>query len=511
MSFSVTFYTFSKKSNSTARPSGSGTSYNCTGKLPISLTAPRLQFRIADGASDNPTAWNYAYVPAFSRYYFVTEWTNAGPIWEASLRVDTLASWKTDIGAASMYVYRSSYRFNRRVGDSAYPQKVVPNQTVYTLPKPWTVGGTNAAGDIFTTAHIIAGIISGNGTKYYAFTPANWTAFFNGLFSNAYYNAVLSTFGATEYPEAKTVVDPLQYIASAVYVPLGVGSGNYQIPYSQQVDRIKVGTVTVGSTVPASFTAYEVYTTMPDVPWTYTITGANGEAPALAPHPQAAVRGDWLNFSPYTDIELFYPPLGVIQLDPDVVSNVEQLVFRVYMDYKAAQGMLEVVGKKTSFPQHERQLFRGQFSIGASILLNNVLTPGSSASSRASYSAASRIFGNGDGFAGAMYNLVSKIPVVGGMFENGVSSYVHGQVPHLSTNGSNGTVVDMGGTPQIVVNHWVLADEDNASKGRPLCEVCQISTVPGFITACPDDLSLSCTAAELQEIKSAINTGFFYE
>ncbi len=509
MSFQVTFYTFSKKDKSTARPSGSGTSYDCVGKLPMSLTAPRLQIKLADGASANPTAWNYAYVPAFSRYYFITEWVNAGPLWEASLKVDALASWKTGLGAASMYVYRSSYRFNTRLVDTAYPQKVVPNQSVITLPKPWTVGGTNAAGDIFTVAHIIAGIISGNGTKYYAFTPSNWDAFFTGLFSDAYYNAVLSTFGATEYPEAKTVVNPLQYIASAVYVPLGVGSGNYRIPYSQQVSSVKVGPVTIGTTVPATFTAYEVYTTMPDAPWTYTISAQ--DAPALGPHPQAATRGQWLNFSPYTEYELFYPPLGVIQLDPDVVSNVEQLIFRVYMDYKAARGMLEVVGKKTSFPQHERQLFRGEFSIGASIMLSNVLTPGSSASSRAAYSAAQSVFGNGEGVSGGIYSLVSKLPVIGGMWENGVSSYVHGQIPHLSSTGSNGTVVDMGGTPQITVNHWMLADEDNASKGRPLCEVCQLSTIPGFITACPDELELPCTASELAEIKTAVNTGFFYE
>ena len=510
MSFSVTFYTFTKKGNSTARPSGSGTSFDCQAKLPMSLTAPRLQIKLADGASANPTTWNYVYIPSFNRYYNITEWTNVGALWEASLRVDVLASWKNQIGASSLYVYRSSYRYTSRLVDSAYPKKTIPSQAKYTLPKPWTVGGTNAAGDIFSVAHILAGIISGNGTKYYAFSPTNWNAFLNGLFSNDYYVAVLSAFGAIEYPEAKVAVNPLQFIASAVYVPLGVGSGNYTIPIVSTVNAVKVGNVTVGTTVPATFTAYEVYTTMPDTPWTYTITAQNAP-PALAPHPQAATRGEWLNYAPYTEYELFYPPLGVIKLDPDVVSNVEQLIFRLFMDYKAATGMLEVVGNRTSFPQHERHLFRGEFSIGASIMLSNVLTPGSSTSGRMSYSAASNIFGDGDGFAGGMWGIMSKIPVLGGMWENGVSSYVQGQVPKMTMTGNNGTVVGMGGTPQLIVNHWLLADEDNQSKGRPLCEVCQISTLPGFLTVCPDDLELPCTSSELQEIKSLLSSGFFYE
>ena len=505
----ITLYTFSKRARSTKRPTG-GQTFTCTAKAPFNVLSPSVILALQGGATANPYAWNYAYISDFSRYYHINEWTNNGQTWTATLTVDALASWKTQIGAHSLYVYRSSYRFNDRIVDTIYPQKVIPNQSVVKLPKPWTVGGTNAAGDIFSIAHIIAGIISGNGTKYYAFSPANWTAFLTGLFSNAYYSAVLTEFGAIEYPEAKVAVNPIQFIASAVYVPLGVGNNNYQIPYVQSVTAIKVGSVTVGTTVPASFTAYEVYTTMPDTPWTYTITSQ--DAPALGPHPQAATRGQWLNFSPYTEYELFYPPVGIIQLDPDVVSNVDQLIIRVYMDYKAARGMLEVVGNKTaSFPRHERQLFRGEFAIGASIMLSNVMTPGSSTSARASYSAASNVFGDGDGFSGAMWGVVGKIPLIGGMWENGVSSYVHGQIPHLSTSGSNATVVDMGGTPQIVINHWIIADDDNESKGRPLCEVCQISTIPGFITACPDDLSIPCTATELSDIQAAVRSGFYYE
>lgn len=506
MAFQVVFYTFSKKQNSTARPSGTGHNYNCMGKDPLSVTKPRLQLRLADGAQDNPTAWNYAYISAFGRYYWVTEWTNEGPIWTASLSVDALASWKTQIGASSLYIYRASAEFSRRIPDNTYPKMVIPNQSVVALPKPWTVGGTNAAGDAGTVGHIVAGIISGNGTKFYAFSRVSWDAFLEGLFSDAYYNAVLSTFGATEYPEAKVAVNPMQFIASAIFVPLGVGSGNYRIPSIATVDRVKVGSVTVGTTVPATFTAYEVDTSQPAVPWVYTISGVDGALP-LGVHPQAASRGDWLNYSPYTDYDLFYPPLGTIKLDPDVVSNVQQLQVRVRMDFKASRGMLEVVGIKTAFPAHDRIIYRGEFGIGAAIMLSNVMTPGSNAISRGAFSAAQSIFPADSPW----YGLATKIPVVGGFVDNGVSDYVSGRTPHLTQTGNNETLVGMGGTPQIVINHWMLANEDNAGKGRPLCDIRQVSAVPGFLTAEAEELSIPCTASELSEIRSAVKNGFYYE
>lgn len=506
MAFQVVFYTFTKHANSTARPSGTGHPYNCMGKDPLSVTKPRLQLRLADGAQDNPSAWNYAYISAFGRYYWVTEWTNEGPLWTASLSVDSLASWKTDIGAATVYVYRSSAAFSRRIPDTVYPKIVIPNQTVYTLPKPWTVGGTNAAGDIATVGHFVAGIISGNGTKYYAFARASWEAFLGGLFSDNYYIAVLSAFGAQEYPEAKVAVNPMQFITSVVFVPLGVGSGNYRIPSLATVDRIKVGTVTVGTTVPASFTAYEVDTSQPASPWTYTLSGVN-DIPPLGVHPQAATRGDWLNFAPYTEYELFYPPCGTVKLDPDVLSNVQQLKVTVRMDFKAACGMLEVSGVKTAFPAHERILYRAEFGIGAAVMLTNVMTPGSNIASRGMYSFAQGFFSTENPW----YNLATKIPIVGGFLDNGVSSYVTGQTPHMTQTGNNESLAGMGGTPQIVVNHWMLATDDNAGKGRPLCELRQISTIPGFITAESEELQIPCTTSELAEIRSAVKNGFYYE
>ena len=496
MSFSVTFWTFTKKGKSTAHPTATGTSYNCTAKIPLTVTTPRLQLQLAGGATANPSAWNYAYIPAFSRYYFVTEWTNAGPLWEASLSVDALASWKTEIGALSLYVFRSSYSYNLRLTDTLYPQMITPRRLKINLPKVWTIGGANDPGDARNTCTIVAGIVSGNSTKYYAFSSTEWAKFYNGLFSQDYYNAVLGQFGALEYPEAKVAINPLQYITSAIMIPWGIGASRFQVDYVSSVSTIKVGNANV-TTSPA-FTAYALPDEPAD-PWTWYIQIGSDFW-----HPQADVRGDWLNYSPYTEYMLFFPPLGEIPLEASLVADAEYIRFYLYTDYKSGTGMLEVIadyGNNTK----TRILVRSEFSLGASIQLSNVLTTGTS------WRGAEWVRENLTGIGADLVHFAANLPVVGGVVEKGVQSAIHGATPHLSTSGKFGSLATMGGTPRLDVTQWYLSPDDLAGKGRPLCDVRQLSAIPGFIMGDPDEVQIPCTATELNAIQSAIKSGFFYE
>ena len=60
----VTLYQFSKRKNSTKRPS-TGTNYSCRLKDSCSLTKPVLSF---DPGQQNVKANNYCYIPDFNRY-----------------------------------------------------------------------------------------------------------------------------------------------------------------------------------------------------------------------------------------------------------------------------------------------------------------------------------------------------------------------------------------------------------------------------------------------------------
>ena len=70
MSITVTLYTFSKRENSTAQPS-TGTDFYCVLKQPTSIINPTLEISASD-----ITGYNYAYIAAFGRYYFMKDITS---------------------------------------------------------------------------------------------------------------------------------------------------------------------------------------------------------------------------------------------------------------------------------------------------------------------------------------------------------------------------------------------------------------------------------------------------
>ena len=86
------------------------------------ITHPVIDLAIVSGDPAS-LGYNYAYIAAYNRYYFVTEWTYALGIWTCRLSVDVLASYKTAIGALSKYVTRSASQYDLDVQDSMYPAK----------------------------------------------------------------------------------------------------------------------------------------------------------------------------------------------------------------------------------------------------------------------------------------------------------------------------------------------------------------------------------------------------
>lgn len=513
----VTLYTFSKRARSTKRPTG-GQTFACTVKAPFNVLAPSVVLALQGGATANPYAWNYAYISDFNRYYYINEWTNNGQTWTATLTVDALASWKTQIGANSIYVYRSSVSYNNKIADSLYPQKSQAQSLTVNLPKVWTVGGANAA-PIPAAANsytIVAGIIGTKGTVFYAFTPANWARFYENLFSNQFYTDVLGEFGATEYPEAKVAISPMQYISSVMAVPLGIAqfpnnNEAYSIPHSGPVSQIPVGNVPVPHTPGTGddiTIAWKIPETAP-YSWTYSL-----EIGSDFFHPQADERGDWLNFAPATSYELFWPPLGSIPLEPSTIAEAEYLDFTIRVDWRSGVGMLDIEARYTINNATRRfPLYRSEFSTGVPIQVSNVLTPGLSSSQQSYYDAGSALYTATNSFlnVGTAIQAFGKVPTVGGMVASGIQTAIHNMTPQVTTSGKFASTSTMGGQPRLIVTHWLYADDDLDGQGRPLCQIRLISDIPGYIRGYADEVAVPCYASELGEIRAAIAGGFYYE
>lgn len=503
--FDINLYTFSKKPNSTAAPSTAALTVSCTAKLPFDILNPVVQLQLAGGAAANPSSYNYARIASFNRYYRISSWKNIGPLWEASLIVDVLASWKTQLGANSIYVYRAAYSYDLNVEDRAYPTTARQHRLNVTIPKVWTIGGANERGAADGSGVYVVGILTSNrGTVYGAFTPTQFEIFINALFSDDYYDAVLTSFGATEYPEAKVAVNPMQFITMCKFCPIGlITSGYWGIRYTEEIFGISVGPVALDFlTQPVSW--YRITST--NVPGANSFSIYDIAITSDFLHPQADNRGNWLNYSPYTTYELFYPPFGLIQLDPVDVSAYAYLRIRLSLDVRTCTCTLEVQVYDTA--ANIRTIAKMQAPFGVDVQLSNIIQPGTSA-----IGIASTTFGSIAGavkdvftgnFGGAIQNVFNAVNA-------GAGEAVKGQIPHVSTFGGPGSTAALDGYPKLYVTHWYMANDDLNGKGRPLMAVRQISAIPGYIIGDPDEISIPCTETELNMIKNVVSEGFFYE
>lgn len=505
MAFNVVFYTYAKKTNSTARPSSGGTTYSCVANEPFDLLNPVIKLKLSSGT---PYAYNYMYINDLgSRYYRITDWEHREGLWWAYGRSDPLATYKTMIGNQFLYVYRANSSFDGRIVDNMYPTINRIKQLNIALPKVFSIGGVPYSSMTINTGYFYVNVIGSTGTERYAMYAPSFHAFIKELYSDSFYSSVLTNFGASQYPEAKVAVNPAQYLSDIRWVPaplaLSSGATNaWAFPYGSTVSSIQVGTVTVSPTLQlGSFTAYKMDSIAESVE---TVIRDSSMA-----HPQADERGDWLELSPFSSYELFYPPFGLIELDPAAISTHDNINFRLYYDSKAVTVQLEVTVSNTGDTRSkEVVIYRNSSSVGIEVPFSAVMTTGSSWGSLvmaglpgAMQAAAGAVTGNPMGI----------ISGATGMVDSMIGKAVSGRLPHVSSTGSFGSAAALSGYPALQVTHWYMADDDRTCKGRPLCQVKQLNTLSGYIQADADDLSISCTATELEEIQSAVAEGFFYE
>ena len=95
-----------------------------------SIIAPSITFK----QTTVPT-FNYVYIAAFGRYYYVTGITSVSKdIWRMSLSCDVLMTWKENIRAFTAIIARQENSFNPLLIDSELPAQVNQNITVIEFP-----------------------------------------------------------------------------------------------------------------------------------------------------------------------------------------------------------------------------------------------------------------------------------------------------------------------------------------------------------------------------------------
>lgn len=466
MAFNVRFYNFQKETNSTAvpeplAPETTRVTYQCVVLDDMSLSAPVIKVLIGMDANID---FNYMYVAAFNRYYWITDWTYKDRCWYVSGMVDALATYRSQIGDISAYVLRSAHEYDGTVQDNFYPIKAQWNFQQAALSSPWEYG-TRESGCYSV------GIISAGGvTNFWLMSRATLEEMMAFILSDQYASEVLTALGIVAYPEAKAIIDPLQYIASVTWIPRPLGD--------TLLTNIKIGYVVK---------ALNVRYANPSVPEQITLSFTRPL------HPETNTRGAYMNINPYTRLSLFIPPFGVIDLDTTAAQAASSISAVIKVDMCLGNGAVEISAGS-------QMLSRICGRVGMPVQLSQVIAPGYgllSAAGTAAGIAADIISGNYGGAASAL--------------ASGVGNAITGQIPSANTVGSVGSIDALTGTPKLQAVFGMPAADDLVHRGRPLCAVRTIRNVPGYLICADVDIHIAgATSAEMNIIKAYMESGFYY-
>lgn len=485
MELNVYLTNTTKKHNSTAVPTFSGSAIPCMLKEGSSIIDPVLIFERANVGH----TYNYVSIPDFGRYYFVNDIVYDGARIYYHCSVDVLASFKSTIGSSSAYVLRSAHENNEYIIDQYYPTTTRLLQYSEDLGKPWY--------DYNTGGFWVYGIVNGNGVEYYAFTKNQLKNFMTYLWSEQFVLDILDVLHIDVLlnPQLKAAVDPISYLTCCVWMP-------FDLFTDQGVSLLPATTVKVGD-VQTTYAAYGVTIDVDqgtDGPGTIIVWD---KTPDLMPHPQSNARGEYLNSPGFTDCRLVMPPFGMYDYNAAELNQYDRLLVRVEVDCTNGIGKLRVMGQVLSSPnQYDTKsvLTDVQTQIGVPLPITQIITPGLSVidmTMKLGGMVASAFMGN-----------------VGGVIANGaaaVDSFYNSRVPRATNIGSRGSLAAIKGRAYFEYTWRYVADNDPTDHGMPLCDVRQLSTLPGYQLILEPHIHTTGTASEDDQINAFLAGGYFYE
>ena len=332
----ATFYTLSKRKNSTKQPTGSGTQLTVNLKSGTSLLSPTFLLSL----SSKPA---YNHVVFEGRNYFIIDIVSIRDnLWEIVCEVDAMATLKSDILNTKAYVLYDSVA-NSEIPDNRLPIKTAKTVSVSTAACPFVPDGG---------CYIVSITGARNSTGIYKMTLAELNALIEDV--STYQNNLFDFSALQPYEPVQptpptgtpSIEDLLDYIAGwlkydgewilyaimcAVYpISQFFGSGNVPqnikdckfipfnrgttVPINNATGELSVGTFDTNQT-PQQLNQYTVHDTVTvNIPWQ---------------------TSDFRRRSPYTEIYLYLPYIGMVKL------SSENLIGESTLTVKYVLGILD--------------------------------------------------------------------------------------------------------------------------------------------------------------------------
>lgn len=531
----ATFYTFSKRENSTLLPTDSLPHYSMQINIndnDTSILNPQIRVRFP--ANVNLLPYNYVYIPELFRYYYITDWSyGADGLWTASCAVDALASWKTYIYSSGGYVGRSEEFYDGGIQDISYPSKNEP----VTIRNNALTGfsavpgfGTIVVGIVTSQPGVNVGVMGG--TRYYLLDSADFLSFVQhllGFWTDNTSQGTLDTVnwvitsGQQTYQSDwfKSLYTPAEYIINCRYYPM-----QFNIASNASKTALCLGGWTCGGNggylmnrmyeeFPFNTTSGQYYWGEIDVSNVSAVGYNNDDYPTYAPYAEYALQTPW----------------GTYQLDPNIMSIVlkrqtPKIYWKLMLNLATGKGTLvvtdtnsyQLVDATPITTKHE--FFRQEVQIGVDIPL------------MAQYQNELKVLGSLFGAAGSASMTIGSIATgnpIGAML--GLANTALGVADTVSSTqryADGSKVYDGNVTPivtQITVQQTRYPTVERAPQlfGRPLkryVEHLNNYTVPGqstpqafsgFVQMDYSNFKGPCTETERQTIRNYLEGGVHLE
>lgn len=482
----VYLFGFSKRANSTKRPTLSdGVAFTMQLKDETSVLNPVLTVNKlnSQGQQQQPTVYNYAYIPSFMRYYFINDWRYINGVWECYCRVDVLASYKLDIAGISAYVLRSASASDGAICDILYPCKagLEYNNDFFSMALSQT--GLYVVGIINKNSYASDGAIT-----YYMMTGAELGALKTFLLDEGFLSlAGLNNLSDIPKDFVKSYFNPFEYIVSCRFFPVDYATATVN---AQSVSSIDLGWWTMNLSTKKMPSGLYI-----DIQSNNVTAGT---------HPQASTRGSYLNHAPYTERIMIHPMLGTIVLDANKIDGGDILTIATRVDFTTGEA-LTYVGDATKNITLYTQAYQFAINVQLAQISQDMFSMARSVVDTGISIASGGLISAGD--AGIVK---SPAGMIGGAI-SGIFNTIQASQPILSSSGANGNRAVYHVPVYLQAFYKMLVPEDNTDKGRPLCQVKTLGTLSGYILCSEAHATMPCYDVEKESIERYLNSGFFYE
>lgn len=531
----VTLYKFAKRKNSTKRIDSSTPKHvfnNVTLKAPVSILNPTL-ILTWDPVEEpiSPIQYNYCYIPFLERFYFIRDWISINTnIWQCSMEVDVLGTYKSSIATETHYVIRSASNSNPYIMDDKYigqSRYYVRGQAI--ISKGYMQvhnGGLYVVGVINPRATI-------GSVTYYVLTQAQMAQLKEWLMTDPdnYFTQAEPGELDVSNDTLKFLFNPYQYITSIMWYPFEI----------EDVSDITATETIYFGWWNTNVTAYRLTS--------FTLSNFQMAFTDLYQHPDASSRGLYLNNQPYSVYRIFYPPIGTFTLNGEVVSDffnrinsassppndINRLNFLADIDLITGIAYWRILPKYVSTlyptsldaPVYVPEFLLAQESqFGVPITIASIMsntTGANIAASRAQWNAIGNVFSSitngirnvdrmdrGGTFASTA-DIGLSIAESFHTLKEGAYDALATKAPVVEKIGSAGCLTQFSTVGSSISYHVMLVDENQAELGRPFYSREQMNRLSGYIQCSDARTTTLCTTAEAYIINTFLNTGFFYE